>query len=50
MVLVLAYIRRISELTPDPAPQTNMILAVSLGAQFDPVSLKFKGHLQGAAN
>lgn len=36
MVLVLAYIPRISELTRDPAPQTNMILAVSLWAQFDP--------------
>lgn len=30
MVLVLAYILRISEVTHDPAPQTNMILAVSL--------------------
>lgn len=30
MVLVLAYIPRISEVTRDPAPQTNMILAVSL--------------------
>lgn len=30
MVLVLAYILRISEVTRDPAPQTNMILAISL--------------------
>lgn len=30
MVLVLAYIPRISEVTHDPSPQTNMILAVSL--------------------
>lgn len=30
MVLVLAYILGISEVTPDPAPQTDMILAVSL--------------------
>lgn len=50
MVLVLAYISRISEVTRDPAPQTDMILAVSLWVQFDLVSLKFKGHLQGAAN
>lgn len=50
MVLVLAYILRISEVTRDPAPQTNMILAVSLWVQFDPASPKFKGHLQGAAN
>lgn len=50
MVLVLAYIPRISEVTSDPAPQTDMILAVSLRVQFDPVSPKFKGHLQGAAN
>lgn len=50
MVLVLASIPRISEVTRDPAPQTNMILAVSLWVQFDPTSPKFKGHLQGAAN
>lgn len=30
MALVLAYILRISEVTRDPAPQTNMILAVAL--------------------
>lgn len=30
MVLVLAYILRIAAVTHDPAPQTNMILAVSL--------------------
>lgn len=50
MVLVLAYIPRISAVTHDPAPQTDMILAVSVGAEFDPVSLKFKGQLRGAAN
>lgn len=50
MVLVLAYMLRISEVTRDPAPQTNMILTVSLWVQFDPESPKFKGHLQGAAN
>lgn len=50
MVLVLAYMLRISEMTRDPAPQTNVILTVSLWVQFDPVSPKFKGHLQGAAN
>lgn len=36
--------------THDPAPQTDMISAVSLRVQFDPVSPKVKGHLQGAAN
>lgn len=30
MVLVLVYMLRISELTHDPVPQTNMILTVSL--------------------
>lgn len=30
MVLVFAYISRISAVTRDPAPQTDMILAVSL--------------------
>lgn len=36
MVLVLAYIPRISEVTHDPASQTDMILAVSLRGLSDP--------------
>lgn len=50
MVLVVAYIQRILAVTRDPASQTDIILAALFWVLFNPVSLKFKGHLQGAAN
>ena len=50
MVLVLAYILRISVLTFAPAFQTDMALDASLPVGFDPVTPEVRGHRQGAAN
>lgn len=46
MVLVVAYSRRILAVTRDPPSQTDIILAVLFWVLFNPVSLKFKGHLR----